>query len=124
MAFLWNMLWAELNSLQIQMCVCAKSLQSCPTLCDPMDCSLPVSSVHGILQAIIQVGSHSLLQGIFPTKGLNTVSCFAADSLPSDYQGSLCNTGPTAIIIFVVVIAIVIVTRMNDDNDGDDGNDS
>ena len=24
--------------------------QSCPTLCDPMDCSLPGSSVHGILQ--------------------------------------------------------------------------
>ena len=32
------------------MCVC-KSLQSCPTLCDPMDCSPPGSSVHGILQA-------------------------------------------------------------------------
>ena len=28
----------------------AKSLQSCPTLCDPMDCSLPGSSVHRILQ--------------------------------------------------------------------------
>ena len=27
--------------------------QSCPTLCDPMDCSLPGSSVHGILQARI-----------------------------------------------------------------------
>ena len=25
--------------------------QSCPNLCDPMDCSPPVSSVHGILQA-------------------------------------------------------------------------
>ena len=25
--------------------------QSCPTLCDPMDCSLPGSSLHGILQA-------------------------------------------------------------------------
>ena len=25
--------------------------QSCLTLCDPMDCSLPSSSVHGILQA-------------------------------------------------------------------------
>ena len=24
--------------------------QSCPTLCDPMDCSLPGSSVHGIFQ--------------------------------------------------------------------------
>ena len=29
----------------------AKSLQSCPTLCDPMDCSLPGFSIHGILQA-------------------------------------------------------------------------
>ena len=33
--------------------LCAKSLQSCPTLCDPMDCSPPGSSVHGILQARI-----------------------------------------------------------------------
>ena len=32
-------------------CMHAKSLQSCPTLCDPMDCSPPGSSVHGILQA-------------------------------------------------------------------------
>ena len=29
----------------------AKPLQSCPTLCNPMDCSLPGSSVHGIFQA-------------------------------------------------------------------------
>ena len=29
----------------------AKALQSCPTLCNPMDCSSPGSSVHGILQA-------------------------------------------------------------------------
>ena len=34
-------------------CSCAKLLQSCPTLCDPMDCSPPRSSVHGILQARI-----------------------------------------------------------------------
>ena len=31
----------------------AKSLQSCPTLCNPMDDSLPGSSIHGILQAWI-----------------------------------------------------------------------
>ena len=31
----------------------AQSLQSCPTLCDPLDCSLPGSSVHGVLQARI-----------------------------------------------------------------------
>ena len=29
--------------------------QSCPTLCDPIDCSLPGSSVHGIFQAIVLV---------------------------------------------------------------------
>ena len=29
----------------------AKSLQSCPTLCDPIDGSLPGSSIHGIFQA-------------------------------------------------------------------------
>ena len=32
-------------------CVCAKSFQSCLTLCDPMDCSPPGFSIHGILQA-------------------------------------------------------------------------
>ena len=31
--------------------MCAKSLQLCLTLCDPMDCNLPGSSVLGILQA-------------------------------------------------------------------------
>ena len=33
-------------------CVCSVT-KSCPTLCDPVDCSLPGSSVHGILQARI-----------------------------------------------------------------------
>ena len=32
-------------------CVCAKSLQLCLTLCDPMGCSRPGSPVQGILQA-------------------------------------------------------------------------
>ena len=39
--------------LKLIACVCAKSFQSCPTLRDPVDCSLPGSSVHGILQARI-----------------------------------------------------------------------
>ena len=46
--------------------------QSCPTLCDPMDCSIQGSSVHEIFQArVLQWGCHFLLQGIFPTQGLN-----------------------------------------------------
>ena len=35
---------------------CVLVAQSCLTLCDPMDCSLPGSSVHGILQARILQG--------------------------------------------------------------------
>ena len=35
----------------IYICICTKSLQSWLTLCDPMYCSPPGSSVHGILQA-------------------------------------------------------------------------
>ena len=54
--------------------------------CDPLDCSPPRSSVHGILQARIPGGLPFLLQGIFPTQGLNPrVLCFLhwqAGSLP------------------------------------------
>ena len=46
----WNPAILPLVS-QIPPCVCAKSLRSCPTVCCPMDCSLPGSSVRGILQA-------------------------------------------------------------------------
>ena len=35
------------------MCVCMLVAQLCPTLCDPVNCGPPDSSVHGILQAKI-----------------------------------------------------------------------
>ena len=47
-------------------CVRAKSCQLYSTLCDPMDCSPPGSSVHGILQGRTQMGCHALLQGDCP----------------------------------------------------------
>ena len=37
----------------MQYCAAAKSLQSCPTLCDPIDSSPPGSPVPGILQAFL-----------------------------------------------------------------------
>ena len=39
------------HSIHAAAATAAKSLQSCPTLCDTMDCSLPGYSVHGIFQA-------------------------------------------------------------------------
>ena len=42
------------NSAYLVCVLCVLVTQSCPTLCDPMDCSPPGSSGHGILQARIQ----------------------------------------------------------------------
>ena len=53
-------------------CIHAKSLQSCLTLRDSMDCSLPGSSVLGILQArLLEWVAMPLFQGIFLTQGSN-----------------------------------------------------
>ena len=51
--------------------------QSCPTLCDPIDCSPPSSSVHGILQArILEWGAIPFPRGSYrprdPTQGAIT----------------------------------------------------
>ena len=60
--------------------------QSCLTLCDSMKCSLPGSSVPGDHPGKnTGVGSHALLQGIFPTQGLNP-------SLPHGRQIPCCLT--------------------------------
>ena len=50
--------------------------QSCPTLCDPMDCR-PTRLLHpwNFLGKSTGVGCHFLLQGTFPTQRLNHVSC-------------------------------------------------
>ena len=46
--------------------------QSCPTLCDPIDCSLPGSSFHGVFPGkSTGVGCHFLLQRIFSTQESN-----------------------------------------------------
>ena len=60
----------EIKPVSHKCCVCLVT-QSCP-ICDPKDCSLPGSSVHGDSPGKnIGVGCHALLQGIFVTQGLN-----------------------------------------------------
>ena len=56
--------------LEVSAYMRAKSLKLCLTLCHTMDCSPPGSSVHGILQARA-LEWVAILQGIFPTQGLN-----------------------------------------------------
>ena len=58
--------------------VCVLVAQACPTLCNPMDCSPPGSSVHGILQAWIQEWvAISLSRGSSQPRNQSWVSCFA-----------------------------------------------
>ena len=82
---------------QQQMCVCvcvcvcvyarvlAKSLQLCLTLCNPMDCSLPGFSVHGILQLrILEWFARSSSRGCFQPENQTHASFllhWQADSL-------------------------------------------
>ena len=47
----WKAVLRRIWRLSNVSCMCAKSLLSCLILCEPMDCSPPGSSVHGILQA-------------------------------------------------------------------------
>ena len=52
--------------------------QSCPTLCDPMDCSLPGSSSHGILQArILEWVAIPFSRGSSQPRDQTQVSCIA-----------------------------------------------
>ena len=57
-----------IQELQTHTCICLAA-QSCPALCNSMDCSPPGSSIHEILPGRnTGVGCHALLQGILPTQ--------------------------------------------------------
>ena len=59
------------------MCACSVT-QSCPTLCDPIDCSLPGSSVHGISQAgILEWVAIPFSRGSYQLRNQTGVSCIA-----------------------------------------------
>ena len=92
--------WSQLFSMVFRLlivgcvcvCVCVLSRLSCLTLCDPMDCTQPGSSVRGIFQASIlgQVAMLSSKGSSLPrNKPVSPVTpALQADSLPQNHQGS------------------------------------
>ena len=75
--FLWVLNRAKWNEVA----------QSCPTLFDPMDCSLPGSSVHGIFQAILlEWIAISFSRGFSQPRDRTQVSCIV-DALLSELPG-------------------------------------
>ena len=82
--------------------MCTQLLQSCPTLCDAMDCSLPGSSVHVDSPGKnTGVSCHALLQEIFPTQGSNHGSCIAGEFFTDELQG-----GPQILISIIFFFLI------------------
>ena len=76
--------------------------QSCPTLCDPVDCSLPGSSVHGILQArILEWIAISFSRGSSPPRDWTLVSRIAGRcfNLWSKVYGTVLLTVDWSIIV-------------------------
>ena len=64
------------------------------TLCNPVDCSLPGSSVHEIFQAkilewVAMPSSRGSSQPRDQNRGVSCVFCITADSLPQRHLGSL-----------------------------------
>ena len=70
-------------------CSCSGTML-CLTLCGPMDCSPPVSSVHGVSKArILEWVAIPFSRGIFPTQGsnLHLLHC-QEDCSPLSHEGS------------------------------------
>ena len=78
----------QIPSILLFMCMCAQSHQSCPTLCDPLDCSLPGSSVHGIFQArILEWLAISFSRGSSWPKDRSHVPCIAGRFFTAEPPG-------------------------------------
>ena len=80
----WNGTYSQMPllwSLPVVLLCSSKSCmyaQSCPTLCDPLDCSLPVSSIHRISQArILEWVAISSSRGSFWPRDPTCASCIA-----------------------------------------------
>ena len=97
---IWTCIWkdtkslcctCEMNTLLINyVCVCVLVAQSCPTLCNPMDCSPPGSSVHGILQARYWSWLPFPSPGDLPNLGIKPrPPTLQAGSLPSEPHNQL-----------------------------------
>ena len=86
-------------------------IQSCPTLCDPMDYRLPGSLVHGDSPGKnIEVSCHIFFQGIFPTQASNPGLLHCRQILYRLSQGKPKNTGVDS---FFLLQGIFLTQELN-----------
>ena len=100
------------------MCVCACThahtlvTQSCLTLCDPINCSLPDSSVRGILYArILETVAISFSRGSSQPRIKPQSPELQADSLPLSHQGLLKMVKMVDFILLCVYFGAFLVAQ-------------
>ena len=98
----------EATRWSVLVMTCVLCAQSCPTLCDPLDCSPAGSFIHGIFQArILEWVATSYSRGSFWPRDRTRVSCNSCLGrqilLPLNHVGSPRNIKVCVYIYFVVV---------------------
>ena len=86
----------------------AKSLQLCPALCDPMDYSLPGSSVHAILQARILECVVMPSSGDLPNPGIEPTPLMS----PA-LAGRFFTTSATREAPFLALLLLLLLSRFS-----------
>ena len=103
----WKTLIVNTSHHLFPLCVCSAA-QLNLILCNSMDCILLQSSVHGISQGKnTEVGCHFLLQGIFPTQGLNHVSCLASRFFTIEPLGKPLNSSRTPLSLIPLTLSSI-----------------
>ena len=83
----------------------AKSLQSCPTLCDPIDGSPPGSLVPGILQARTLEWAAISFSNAWKWKvKVKSLSCVRLSATPWDFPGKSTGVGCHCLLLILVQI--------------------
>ena len=88
--------------------------QLCPTLCDPMDCSLPGSSIYGILQArILEWVTISFSRGSSQPPGIEPGSpTLEADALTSEPP----EKPPMVVLLACNYTVIIVISCLKSDS--------
>ena len=91
--------------MDVYVCMCAKLLELCLTLCNPMDCSLSGSPIHGILQVRILEWVAMSSSRALPDSGIEPASLMSLASADGFFTTSatwdamcLCSFCPTGAV--------------------------
>ena len=100
------------STVCIHACILAKSPQSCPTMCNPMICSPPGSSVHSILQArILELVVISFSRGSSRPRNqtqVSRVSCIAGGFFTVELWGKPICTHISPLFYFLDFLPIQV----------------